>query len=116
MRVWTWALLWASLIGVPAGAVAADDDEAWIEQYMAERHPQARTPAGHPQPASRDIAVGALASYVGRDVKLVLVGGETRRGTVEGIRNGKLSLKAKMYGGMARITIPLDRINRAERG
>lgn len=115
MRVLGWALLLASLIGAPVAALAADDDEAWIEQYMSERHPQPRTPAGRPQAATRDIAVSALGEYVGRDVKLVLVGGETRRGTVEGIRNGKLSLKAKMYGGMARITIPLDRINRAER-
>lgn len=102
------------LLALSHAAIAAEDDEAWIERYMQARQPQQSIRSGMSAAPAKIIAPTQLGSYVGRNVRLEMAAGGVRHGTVEAVSAGKLSLRAKLHGGYASYALALNSIARAE--
>ena len=111
-------VLWAATH--PADQWSPADDAEWLAKQRsaavaaASSGPQATTPRGLAEaPPDPRIARKDLARHVGRNVRLKMVSGADRLGTIEAVSEGQLQLRARLHGGYAGYRIALDQIQYA---
>jgi hypothetical protein len=95
-RGWGWALLLGAANAV-AQAPPVDEDERWIERYMASA-PAAAAPAAAAADGAA-LAFAALGQHRGRSVRVLLRDGRERRGVVERADGEVAELSAAVKGG-----------------
>lgn len=91
------ALVLTALMLVPTPSHAAgEDDEAWIEKYMASASAPGLTRDSR---QARTVEFGQLSKHVGQRVRFTLDDGRERRGIVEGTAAGEVQVRAQFNGG-----------------
>jgi hypothetical protein len=111
-------VLWASIH--PADQWSPADDAEWLAKQRPARVAESVAP-GQPAaplglaeaPPDVRIARGELSRHVGRSVRLKMVSGADRLGTIEDVSEGQLQLRARLHGGYAGYRIALDQIQYA---
>lgn len=104
---------WAGVMfGLAAGtALAAVDDEIWIERYMSE-------PGHGAQPAAMRsgyrIAWGDLGRFVGVPVKVATDSGSHLRGQIARANEREILLRAELHGGYADLILRRDQVINTE--
>jgi hypothetical protein len=67
-----------------------------------------------PQPQYHTVRAEELSQHLGRNVRILTVGGAVREGRLSGVRNGKIYATSRLYGGKMEVIIPVDQANRIE--
>jgi hypothetical protein len=111
-------VLWASTH--PADHWSPGIDAEWLARQHpapvveARQPPQVAAPRGLADtPADPRIARAELARQVGRTVRLRMVSGADRIGTIRAVSGGSLQLRTMLHGGYADFRIALEQIQYA---
>lgn len=104
----------------PADQWAPADDARWLAEQRPAPAVEARSPlqAAAPRgiaetPVDPRISRSGLAREVGRTVRLKMVSGADRIGTIKAVSEGSLELRTMLHGGYADFRIALDQIQYA---
>jgi|CXWL01.1.fsa_nt_gi hypothetical protein len=89
------------------GALAAEDDEAWIERQMS-RPGQSAAPAKIQ--AGYRIGWSELGGFVGQQVKVQTRKGGAHHGVLERVQGQRMFLRARSYGGYADLVLRADQV------